>query len=295
MNWRRWHVAAGAAALVAVGIVTCHRFGSSPSLVDAGASMEPAARTPDDLLADIYVTSPNTSWTRLQRGVGGAMGILPATLPGVLVALTDLDVQLASELDGTAPMFGVVAGDSADPGVVIAIKLVDSRRARGLLLDGDTARYGAKDVAGMTLLVPNRSSGERKLEIALTQNGYLLVTRRVADLGRLGPYVTRTLPERPLPSKSAGMIEIPRSALQTALKPRLESFWKESKAFLLTQDERMRAERGRAPDFGDPVAIVAALDGILGRRVAILGDLEKVQIAFDITDDAAVLDATLVP
>jgi hypothetical protein len=263
--------------------------------VDAGTALEPQARTPDDLIADLYVTSPNSSWTKLQRGVGGAMGILPATLPGVLVALTDLDVTLASELDGTAPMFGAIAGDPADPGIAFAMKLVDSRHARGLLVDGDTSRFTGKDVAGMTLLVP-RSGGtrERRFSMAITPNGYLLIARTVADVERLGPYVTRALPARPLPTESAA-IEIPRRSLQAVLKPKVEALWGEGRSFLLAQDERMRAERGRAPDFGDPAAIVAALDATLGRRIAVLGDLEKVHIALDVVDDAAVLMASLTP
>ena len=57
----------------------------------------------------------------------------------------------------------------------------------------------------------------------------------------------------------------------------------------------MRAERGRAPDFGDPAAIVATLDTILKRRLAVVGDLEKVRLALDIADDATALTATLTP
>ena len=40
-----------------------------------------------------------------------------------------------------------------------------------------------------------------------------------------------------------------------AWEPKLDALWKDGKSFLLTQDERMRSERGRAPDFGDPAAI----------------------------------------
>ncbi len=297
MKWQRWHVVAASVALALASVVALGKCSGGPHGVDAGAvATEPLAQAPDDLLADIYVASPNASWTKLQRGVGGAVGILPTTLPGVLVAVADLDISLATELDGTAPMYGVVAGDPADPTIAFAMKLVDARRARGLLADGDTARFSAKDVSGMTVLVPNRStSADRKLQLAITQNGYLLVARAEADFARLGPYVTRTLPARPLPVESAAVIEIGRKALETMLQPKIDALWKDGKSFLLTQDERMRAERGRAPDFGDPAAIVAALDSMLARRVAIFGDLEKLRVALDVTDDATVVTATLTP
>jgi len=302
VKWQRWHVVAAGAALALASAFALAKWSGSPdSAADASAAAEPLAKAPEDLLADIYVAAPNASWTKLQRGVGGAVGILPATLPGLLVALADLDVSLASELDGAAPMFGVVAGDPAAPGVAFAfaLKLVDARRARGILVDGDTSRFAAQDADGMTVLVPkgtvSRSANDNRFEIAITQNGYLLVTRAAPDLVRLGPYVTRTLPARPLPTESAAVIDVPRSALKTMLQPKLDALWKDGKSFLLAQDERMRAERGRAPDFGDPAAIVATLDAVLARRSAIVGDLEKVRLALDITDDATVLTATLSP
>lgn len=296
MKWQRWHAVAAAAALVAAGVASFANWGGSAPSADAGAVVEPPVPAPDGLLADIYVTSPNASWTRLQRGVGGAVGILPGTLPGVFVALADLDVVFVDEIDGASPMFGVLAGDPASPGAAFAMKLVDARRARLLLADGDTSRFGAKEADGMTRLVPkNQDARDRRFELAITQNGYLLVARAAADLERLGPYATRTLPSRPLPTEAAVSVDIPKSALQAVIKPRLESLWDDGKSFLLTQDERMRAERGRAPDFGDPIAIVAALDAALGRRVAILGDLEKLRLSLEITEDAAVLTAALTP
>ena len=300
MKWQRWHVVAAGAALAIASVVAFGKWSGTPQLPDAGISDAPLVNAPDDLIAEVYVVSPNSSWTKLQRGVGGAVGILPATLPGLLVALAELDASLASELDGTAPMFGVVAGDPADPAAVFAMKLVDARRARSLLVDGETSRFTAKDADGMTILVPNPKTGrpsanEKRFEIAITENGYLLVSRAAADLARLGPYITRTLPARPLPTESAAVIEIPRSALRTMLQPKLDALWRDGKSFLLTQDERMRAERGRAPDFGDPAAIVGTLDAMLARRLAIVGDLDKIRLALDITEDATVLTATLSP
>lgn len=302
MGLERWHAVAAAAALVSVGFIGFAKYGGSSPRTDASsAAAESPVRAPDDLLADLYAPSPNASWARLQRGVGGAMGMLPSTLPGVLVALTDLDARFADELDGTAPMYGVVAGDPTDPGVVFAMKLVDGRRARVALADGDTSRFATKEAPGMTLLVPNGGAAAgswgvgSKLELAITPNGYLLVARHGADLARLGPYVTRTLPARPPSIDAAVAIEIPRSALQRVLVPKLESLWSDGKSFLLAEDARMRAERGRAPDFGDPAAIVAAVDAMLGRRVAILGDLEKLRVELEITEDAAVFTATLTP
>jgi len=301
MKLERWH--AWIAAIVlggAVAIGATKSCGDSHLAIDGGAKAEPPVPAPADLLCDLYVASPNTSWAKLQRGVGGAVGILPANLPGVVIALTDLDPQLAVELDGTAPMYGAVAADPADPSFVVAMKLVDPRRTKILLMSGDAGRYTAKEDAGppgMTVLVPNRPYGSAapKLEIAITPNGYLLIGKSEADLARLGPYVTRTLTARPLPGDAAAVVEIPRAALQSTLRPKIESYWKDGKSFLLTQDERMRKERGRPPDFGDPIAIIGVIDKMLGKRMAIVSDLEKIRLVVDITDDATTLTASLTP
>lgn len=301
MKWERKHaLAAAGVLLVAGGLIYAQRDKSGTSEVaDAGViDPGPAATAPENLLAEVYVSSPNATWTKLQRGVGGALGILPMTLPGVVVALSDLDVTLAGELDGTSPMHGALAGDPADPEWAIAMKLVDGRRARGLLFDGDTSRFTAKEAAGMTILQPKRvgSPGEKERGVAITSNGWLLVTRDEKGLGALGSYVTRTLPAQPPPTlTNAAVIDIPHRALTTSLGPKLKQLWQNAKDYLGDEDKRMRAERGRAPDFGDPVAIIAALDGLATRRIAIVSDFDKVRIALDVTDDMVSAHATLTP
>lgn len=291
------HAALAIAALAAVVAVTVGRCdGRTPDADRKESTPESSVPPPEGLLGDFSIGTPNATWTKLQRGIGGAVGILPTTLPGVVVALLDLDLALSNELDGTAPIFGALASGGAQPSLAIAMHLVDSRRARGLFADGDTARYVAKDVPGMTLLLPNRGApgGDGRFAMAITKNGFLLVARTTDELSRLGPYVTRTLPARPLPP-SSGEVDVPRSALSSQLKPALEALWTNAKSFLLAEDQRMRNERGRAPDLGDPAAIVAALDSVVARPVAIVGGLEHVKVAIDVTDDAVTATATLTP
>lgn len=291
-KWLLGLLAATTFALVGLVAFAVWKRGRTPTL--ASTPSEVRVDAPDDLFCDLYVPSPNSSWKKLQSGVGGAAGVLPTTLPGVLVALTNLDAQLDGVLDGSAPMFGAVAGDLADPSVVVAMKLIDPDRAGRVLAAGESANFAAREEAGMTRLVPNRPDRARRLELAITKNGYLLAARHAADLERLGSYVTRGLPARPLPS-GALVIDLPRKALGSMLVPTLDALWKNGKAFLLDEDARMRKERGRAPDYGDPAGIVATLDGFWGSRSAILADLERVRVAVEVTEDATLIDVTLAP
>lgn len=271
---------------------------------EKAAVPEVPAPAPADLLADVYAMSPNTSWSRLQRGIGGAVGILPATLPGIIGFMAELDPRIGNEIDGGAPIYAVLAGDPAHPAFCIAMKLVDPRRARMLLTDGETALFNVREepapAGQLTHLVPKtrveRADKKQPAVSALTNNGYIAVGKVPEDLSKLAAYATRTLPGRTLPKDAAIVADVPRSAVATVLAPKLESAWSDAKGFLLMEDERMRGEHGgRAPDFGDPKAIVAALDAVVGRRIAVFRDLERVRFALDVSDDAVVLTSTMTP
>lgn len=286
------------ALAAAVAAASCGRCGDGGGGQDAAASLAPPVPAPDALLADIYVGSPNVAWTKLQRGVGGAVGILPATAGGIVCAASGLDPGIAAEIDGAAPLYGVLAGDPAAPAWAIAMKLLDGRKARGVLADGDTGRFATREIAGadLTELVAKPGASGPQVALALTPNAYLVLARRSDDLPRLAAYVTRTLPAKPLPPGGSLVADVPKAALASVLTPKLETMWAGAKHFLLAADERMRSERGgRAPDFGDPKAIVAALDAYAKKRIAIVGDLDKLRIVADVADEGLTLVATMTP
>lgn len=294
VKWQRWHAIAAAAVALIIGVFvlkSCDHSSTSPA--EDGGLVETAIGAPDDVLGDLVIPSPNATWAKLQKSIGGAAAILPATLPGVVVALADLDLALADELDGSSPMYGVAAGDPGDPALALALKVRDPSRTKARLV-GDGGPYSGRDVVGMTILTSTSPRSRDHFEVALTKSGYLLVARKVEDLTRLGPYVTRTLPTRSV-SAEAATIEIPRRALEANLKSKVERSWRDGKTYLLEQDSRMRAEKGRAPDFGDPAAIIEVLDAMLGRRVQILADLERIKVGLDVTDDSVAVTATMAP
>jgi len=80
------------------------------------------------------------------------------------------------------------------------------------------------------------------------------------------------------------------------MKPKLDDLWASAKAFLLGEDERMRRNHGgRAPDFGDPKAIIGAADAWVTRRIGVIGDLEKMRIAVDLIEDGVSIVSTMTP
>jgi hypothetical protein len=165
-----------------------------------------------------------------------------------------------------------------------------------VLVDGDTARYSTRQAGTMTELLPKGQGSAPPVAVGLSPNGYIVVARRSEDLSKLAPYVTRTLPKRPLPADGAVVFDVPRAALASAMKPKLDDAWASAKSFLLGEDERMRRNHGgRAPDFGEPKAIVGAADAWVTRRIGIVGDLEKMRIAVDVIEDGVSIVSTMTP
>jgi hypothetical protein len=288
-------------ALVAIaaassGCSSC-RTASDPSPGPADAEVKPVAEAPvpapDGLVADAYVASPNDFWKKVQGGVGGAASLLPDSFPGIVCALAGLDPSLVHEFDAASPAFAAIGDGDTTPPFAIAVKLKDEAHVESLLLDGDAAGFGAKDVAGMRVLVSRGTA--LSLSVALARSGYLVVASNEDDLARLGPYVVRTMPTRPKPP-SALEISVTRGAFVGPLLTRTTRAWGEAKQWLLARDAEERAKHGgRAPDYADASGIVDCAGAFVDRRTAILADIDSAVLDIDALDDGVAVEASLRP
>src|SRR4051812_7550385 len=190
-------VARGIAVAAIASAMACHHEEKRAPEAEVVAA-EPPVPAPGDLLAEGIVSTPQTTWQRAQRGIGGALGIMPSTIGGLVCALSGVDPPLGPEIDGVSPLYFAVAGDPPSPPFAIAVKLVDARRARIMLVDSETARYVAHDAAGMTEL--SQRGAPSPMALALSRSGMLVMARTTADLERLGPYASRSLPSHPVPA-----------------------------------------------------------------------------------------------
>ena len=293
---KRWIPRLACVLALGLGAVSaCSKCGSGGADDASTAVAEPPVPAPERLIADLAFASPTATWNRLQKSIGGAVGILPASAGGILATALDLDPALGQEIDGLSPAFGALAGDPANPSWAIALKLVELRRARGVLVDGDTARFTAKEAVGYTELLPKAEARQPGAALALTKSGYIVIARHPEDLATLLPYITRTLPTREVP-KSGAVVETPKSALVSVIAPRLDQGWADLRGYLLAQDEGARkAHGGRAPDYGDPKAIVDGLDVAAKSKIDLVRDVERVRMTFDVDDNGAFFDTILSP
>jgi hypothetical protein len=179
---------------------------------------------------------------------------------------------------------------------VVAARLVEERRARPLF-EGQRAIFEALD--GGSGLVVLRSRGAAKateVVTAIAPGGWLVVGSAPRALAELSPYATRTLAARAAtPGESVG-VDLPPAALDRVLAAAVVRGWSGVKNQLLHEDDAQRAAHGgRAPDFGDPRAIVGTLDAWVQDRIAVLRDLDRAHLAIQVEDDAVRATLTTAP
>jgi hypothetical protein len=287
-------------AIAASGCSSCGNASSGGVEAGAAATVEPAVPAPDGLLAEAWIRAPDAAWAKVQRGVSGAVALLPPTVGELACGYAGLDTRLAQLVDGKGTSYAVLAdaGGPARLAWVLALPLTDGATAAAMLLDGSDAqpaRYAARDVGGMRVL---SSRGERPLSAAAAiARRWLLVGSSDDDLARLGPYAYRTMPTREAPpGSSAVALAVPQKALAGPIASRLSAAWGEQRAWLLAKDEEQRAQHGgHPPDFGDARPIVEALDAVVARRVALVSQARAARVEIDLGDDDLHLEAFLTP
>jgi hypothetical protein len=274
--------------------VGCHGKGSPVS--DAAL---PPVEAPADLLAEGTVAAPDASWTRLQRGIGGAAGILPATIGGLICAASGLDTRLAAEISGTSPAYLVVAGTAASPSWVLAARLVEERRARPLF-EGKGALFQTQHAGAGVVVIAGARPPPTNAVVGIAPGGWLVIGRSAAALAELSPYATRTLPSKTRVDGAAADesigIDLPERALKGGLASAVAEEWSMAQKAMLDDDSALRAAHGgREPDFADPRAIVGALDGWMQGKMAALRDLRGGHVGIDVGDQGVRLSVTASP
>jgi hypothetical protein len=238
----------------------------------------PKPAAPPDLLGWAVIPTPDASWGKLQRAIGGSLGLIPSTLGGLVTSLGGLDSSLSPEVDGRAPAYVACSGNPDNMGWVVSLHLRDARHARAEL--GDAGHFRTREAHGMTVLVP-----PSQLPFAVAFDGdRLLVARREADLDVLGAYASRTLPREPTPS-SAMVADIPPSGM-AAFTTALGAAWKELEKNAEDSEKALRDKHGgKQADFADTQAVLGIADEFVLARNKELGDFAAAHLTLDTGDD----------
>ena len=262
----------------------CDGCGKKASTPDAATAESPVP-APAHLLAEVVVATPDSTWSRVQRGVGGVLAIMAPTVGGLSVSLAGAEPWLGAEIDGGSPVYGVVAG--SPPAIAVALRLRSAAHVRDTLAT-DSGRFraaGEKD--GLAFFEPTASG----FALGVAMSGWLVMAKNKDDVSALGPYAYRTLPTKPLP-KANIHFDFLHEGFGGWLGPFAQTKWAGAKAFLMQKDSEARAAHGgREPDFGDAQAIVALSDTWITARPAAAADVKSGTLDIDVKDDR--INATL--
>lgn len=273
-----------AGVAVAIGVVLAKGGFGSRSAQDADAILERVPR-PERVILEARARNPQDSWKLIQRGVGGAVGILPQTIGGLLSTLAGGPPELASDVAGREPAMLVVArrGEAFD--WVIATRAQDANRLLGKLTDGEVAPYKKVQRDGYVLLEPAEVRGAHDTPFGITQSGHVVVGSSKAALDALGPYAPQVLSDAPLPHDLVARVA--PAAIGEVLVPEIGRAWKAFFDEKRAQAKDTRdAHGGRPADYADPEAILGMLDAEVRDAMGLLGGVASCELEADITPDA---------
>jgi hypothetical protein len=255
---------------------------------------QPLPPPPASLLAEGVLRHPQATWavlrpalarrapTTFQLAVAEAVGIPPLS-----AGLVDAERPVALALVDPEP-----AGDGR---LVAGVALTSGPEMLAALTLGASPPFTAQREPGGLALLSRKVSHDDDLTAAIVGDRLILAADREA-LTAAGPYVGRVLAPALGPEGEPLELTFPRSALAGPLPASLRAFVAGSEAVLLKKDEEARRlHGGRAPDFGDPRALVAVLSAYGEALAAVVQSARSIQVVARYTEGAPELRAELTP
>jgi hypothetical protein len=177
---------------------------------------------------------------------------------------------------------GVLLESGSDVQPVLAVHVRSGPEFLATLTTGNAPTHrAASGPQGLTLLSPIADSAARPA-LAVADN-YLIVARTAELITRAGPYLVRTLSARARSAAADLRVEVGKPALSGVLAAIVESRWRALRSRLEAADEAARRERGRAPDFADPKALLAALDRLVGGAITAIRAGDRLDVSVSAT------------
>ncbi|HEX3345013.1 MAG TPA: hypothetical protein VHS09_10600, partial [Polyangiaceae bacterium] len=150
----------------------------------------------------------------------------------------------------------------------------------------ETATYRGEDAGGLVHLVP-REATTATTALGVSWTGYLVLASSPGDLAMLGPYVSRTLPTKPLPVSSFELRAVPEAL--TAAGNRAPDFAAKATASIAI------VARSVLPADVEASAVAGCFTADLREAAAMAKDLTEARLDADADEAQLDVTATLVP
>jgi hypothetical protein len=284
-------------AFVALG-AACSRAERAPAPLASQKVTEVPA--PAGLVAELTIMDPRGLFGALRKLGGSRAQALPSSWELGLFGVLDLPPRVAGFVRPETPVVGVVlAPPAASPAGVIGVRVISGSELVDTLTRGDAALLRAeKDGSSVTLLVGDAAKSpeeDSKPTPALgVVDDWLLVGGDAAVVRSAGAYVARTLGARRT-ADAPLVVDVNRAALAGPVVSGLRTRWAALRAGLGKQDEEARKKHGRAPDFGDPAAVLGLADAAIDKLLEFVGSCERVRFAMRPEEDHLDLSLSALP
>ena len=271
----------------------CRRETRRVAPVSSAAAVPSVVPEPSGLLFQGVIRRPGVVYKELQQIAGGRAHLLPANL-SVAVATTLFDSPLSAGLvdDGAPVAVCILRGDGDEANIVTALALTSGRELVATLTTGADAKFTARaDVSGPTVLT--RRTPDPRVAIGVFGDRLLLSDSESALLAA-GPFLSRSA----RPADDGAELEL--SATRAALEGPLASMARAQAAalrddWLLADSTARQRHGGRAPDFGDPSAVVRIASSFIDGFVDVLASTADARLTATLFTDVPVARLELTP
>jgi hypothetical protein len=252
----------------------CHRRESKPS----PPVLTLAPERPASVVAELTVPRPLETWQVATGFAGPIAALLPKSPELALGAWLGLPPLSATRLDLRTPLVAALV-DSPEPASVIGVHVASGSEFVADLTTGAEASRKLESNQGLRLL----TSLEPDRPLLGVVDDVVLVGPRAALLAA-GPYVARALLRNANASGPLTVL-VPGRALREQLVPLARATWNERRAWLARARASEQQARGRAPDFGDPDAILGGIDRGMNDVLAALAAADRVTGELSLSSD----------
>jgi len=183
----------------------------------------------------------------------------------------------------------VLASANEAPELVLGLRTVRGSELVRELTRPDGGFRAETDRSPLTLLV-----GQPSEPVLAVIDDWLVTARDAATARAAGIYLARSLGVRPRTDAPLTLVTN-RLALAGPLAEAVKARWAALRAGLDAQARATRGERGRAPDFGDPDALLGLGDGAVGALIELLRSSDRLTITLNPAEDRLELAVVLVP
>jgi hypothetical protein len=262
-------------ASVATG---CHRRSTRAEPAPA-RSTEPVAApvvAPKELVAEGVLRRPQRVWTRLRALFGERAAAAPSTLSLTITTVAGLSPLVAGLVESDVPVRLAALELDAAPEWIFGVAVTNGKEFLAATTNGADATFTAEpDLAHAVTLLHSKAG---RADVALGVAGNVLLLSPNPDALRLGGgYVARSAA---MPADGDDLeLTVPRTALAGVISSSIDRFAVAERAALEAADDaNRRLHGGRAPDFGDPAAVIAALSGASDEIRALLESTARVHV-----------------